>query len=279
MPRTKKIVSKKTTPTTEKKATPKRKTVTTKVAEKKVSPVNSVVQKIKGNPLTATILKIVGIVIGILLVVMLADYAVQYVRNEQSIAVVNGKRISKAEWHRVLEMASGPAAAQSLINDSIVLLEAKKEDVKVGKDEIDKRVDEIRQEIGGEEAFQAALEAANYKLDEFEDQVRMDMYYTKLIGPTIKYTDDDIKNFFEQYSSVLFEKETSELKEGEKLDYEKYKDQTTEYYITQMVSQEKQGWLLTKSAEYSIQDNSTEKPSYKFFGTISQIMKNLSKEK
>ena len=77
----------------------------------------------------------------------------------------------------------------------------------------------------------------------------------------------------------MFEKETSELKEGEKLDYEKYKDQTTEYYITLMVSQEKQGWLLTKSAEYSIQDNSTEKPTYKFFGTISQIMKNLSKEK
>lgn len=282
MARTKKVVSKtKTAPKVEKKTTPKKKTVTKKTTttKKVVSLKDTIMEKINSNLLLGAILKIVAIVVAIFLVVTLADYAVQYVRNERSVAVVNGKRISKAEWHRVLEKASGPAVAQSLINDSIVMLEAKKADVEVTQEEIDKRVEEVKESIGGEEAFNTAMKAANYELKDLEENIRIDMYYTKLIGPSIKYTDDDVKAFFEQYSNVLFAKETEALKEGEKLDYETYKEKTTEYYIAQMVSQEKQNWLLNKTEEYTIQDNSTEKPTYKFFGTINQIIKNLSGRK
>ncbi len=66
------------------------------------------------------------------------------------------------------------------------------------------------------------------------------------------------------------------LGEGEKLDYEKYKDTTTEYYVSQMVAQEKDAWLYEVMENYSIQDNSTEKPAYKLFGTINQIVQNLT---
>lgn len=278
MARTKKIVSKKkTAPKVEKKTTPRKKTVTKKTTTKKkvLSFKDSILKKLNSNPLVGSILKIVTIVIGIFLVVVLADYAVQYVRNERSVAVVNGRRISKAEWHRVLEKVSGQAVAESLINDSIVMLEAKKADVKVTQEEIDKRVEQIKEDIGGEDAFNTAMKAANYELKDLEDNIRIDMYYTKLIGPSINYSDDDVKAFFEQYSNVLFAKETDALKEGEKLDYETFKEKTTEYYIAQMVGQEKQNWLLNKTEEYSIQDNSREKPVYKFFGTINQITRNL----
>ena len=155
------------------------------------------------------------------------------------------------------------------------MLEAKKADVKVTKEEIDERVEQIKEDIGGEDAFNTAMKAANYELKDLEDNIRIDMYYTKLIGPSINYSDDDVKAFFEQYSNVLFAKETDALKEGEKLDYETFKEKTTEYYIAQMVGQEKQNWLLNKTEEYAIQDNSREKPVYKFFGTINQITRNL----
>jgi len=45
-----------------------------------------------------------------------------------------------------------------------------------------------------------------------------------VLGPTVEYTDDDLKSFFNQYSSQLFPTETEALEEGEKLDYEQYKD-------------------------------------------------------
>lgn len=273
MARTKKTVSKKkTAPKTERKTAPKRKVVAKK---KTVSFKDSIFEKLNSNPLAGAILKIVVIVVGIILIIMAADYGVQYIRNERSVAVVNGRRISKAEWHRVLEKASGQAVAQSLINDSIVMLEAKKADVKVTQEEIDERVEEIKENLGGEEAFNTAMKAANYQLKDLEDQIRMDLYYTKLISPTIKHTDDDLKAFFEQYSNVLFAEETEALKEGEKLDYETFKEKTEEYYIAQMVGQEKQSWLLGKTEEYTIQDNSKEAPTYKFFGTINQIIRNL----
>ncbi len=276
MARTKKIVSKKkTAPKVERKTAPKKKVVARK---KSVSLKDSLLKKLNSNPLLGAIIKIVVIVVGIILIIMVADYGVQYIRNERSVAVVNGKRISKAEWHRVLEKASGQAVAQSLINDSIVMLEAKKADIKVTKDEISKRVDEIKKDLGGEEAFNTAMKAANYQLKDLEDQVKMDLYYTKLISPTIKYTDDDVKAFFEQYSNVLFANETEALKEGEKLDYETFKEKTEEYYTAQMVGQEKQNWLLGKTEEYTIQDNSKETPVYKFFGTINQIIQNLGKK-
>lgn len=276
MARTKKIVSKKkTAPKVERKTAPKKKVVARK---KSVSLKDSLLKKLNSNPLLGAIIKIVVIVVGIILIIMVADYGVQYIRNERSVAVVNGKRISKAEWHKTLEKANGQAIAQSLINDSIVMLEARKADVKVNKDEIDQRVEEIKENLGGQEKFDAAMKAANYQLKDLEDQIRMDIYYTKLISPTIKYTDDDVKAFFEQYSNVLFATETQTLKEGEKLDYELFKEKTTEYYIAQMVEQQKQTWIVEKTGEYSIQDNSKETPVYKFFGTINQIIQNLGKK-
>lgn len=276
MARTKKIVSKKkTAPKVERKTAPKKKVVARK---KSVSLKDSLLKKLNSNPLLGAIIKIVVIVVGIILIIMVADYGVQYIRNERSVAVVNGRRISKAEWHKTLEKANGQAVAQSLINDSIVMLEAKKADIKVSKEEIDNRVEEIKVNLGGEEKFDAAMKAANYELKDLEDQIRMDIYYTKLIGPSIKYTEDDVKAFFEQYSNVLFATETQALKEGEKLDYELFKEKTTEYYIAQMVGQQKQTWIVEKTGEYSIQDNSKETPVYKFFGTINQIIQNLGKK-
>lgn len=276
MARTKKIVSKKkTAPKVERKTAPKKKVVARK---KSVSFKDSLLKKLNSNPLLGAIIKIVVIVVGIILIIMVADYGVQYIRNERSVAVVNGRRISKAEWHKTLEKANGQAVAQSLINDSIVMLEAKKADIKVSKEEIDNRVEEIKVNLGGEEKFDAAMKAANYELKDLEDQIRMDIYYTKLIGPSIKYTEDDVKAFFEQYSNVLFATETQALKEGEKLDYELFKEKTTEYYIAQMVGQQKQTWIVEKTGEYSIQDNSKETPVYKFFGTINQIIQNLGKK-
>ena len=95
MARTKKTVSKKkTAPKTERKTAPKRKVVAKK---KTVSFKDSIFEKLNSNPLVGAILKIVVIVVGIILIIMAADYGVQYIRNERSVAVVNGRRISKAE--------------------------------------------------------------------------------------------------------------------------------------------------------------------------------------
>ena len=221
------------------------------------------------------ILKIIGMIVIIVGAFAVVDLTVQYLNNDYSVAVVNGSRISKAKWHDRLEAAYGGAVAQELIEDQILMMEARKAKVSVNKDEIDKKIEEIRVSIGGEEMLQSALVANNITMGELRDQIELDLLYTKILTPTLEYTDEDVKDFFNQYSDVIFPDETEALDEGEKLDFEANKEKTEEIYIKQQVQTKKTSWLTEKKAEYKIQDNSTAKPKYGFLTTTSNIISNL----
>ncbi len=220
-------------------------------------------------------LKIVGMIVIIVASFALIDLAVQYLNNDYSVAVVNGTRISKSKWHDRLEKAYGAAVAQELIEDQILKIEAKKSNISVSSEDIDKKVDEIRTSIGGEELLQSALVANNITMQELRDQIELDALYTKILAPTLEYTDDDLKDFFNQYSDVIFPDETDALEEGAKLDFDTYKDATKEVYIQQMVQTNKTSWLSDKKEEYKIQDNSSAKPKYGFLTTTVNIVNNI----
>jgi hypothetical protein len=93
--------------------------------------------------------------------------------------------------------------------------------------------------------------------------------------PTLEYTDDDVKKFFDEYSDVIFEDETAALEEGEELDFDDYKDQTEEVYISQLVSDNEEDWLSGLEEKAVIQNNVTAKPSYSILGTTRNIVMNL----
>ncbi|MHC1716275.1 MAG: hypothetical protein AB9915_00030 [Candidatus Dojkabacteria bacterium] len=267
MPRSKKNVStKKTAPKVEKKA----------FSLKKVKFVISKpdLTKLKGFNYKP-VLKIVGLIVIIIGSFTLIDLAVQYLNNDYSVAVVDGARISKAKWHDRLEKAYGAAVAQELIEDEVLKMEAKKTDVSVSKEDIDTQIDEIRTSIGGEEQLQAALVANNINMNELRDQIELDTLYTKILTPTLTYTENDVKDFFNQYSDVIFPDETAALEEGEKLDFEANKAKTEEVYVQQQVQTKKTTWLAEKKVEYKIQDNSSAKPKYGFLTTTTNIIKNI----
>lgn len=227
------------------------------------------------NPKSKPILKIVGLVLIIVGSFALIDFGVQYLNNDYSVAVVNGVRVSKSSWNRLLQQAYGQAAAQQLIDNEVITQEAKAQNMTASKDEIQSRVDQIITSLGGDSQYQAALKANNITDAELKDEIRIDILTTKLITPTITYTDSDLKNFFDQYSSTMFPSETAALADGAKLDFDTYKDQTTQYYIQQQVSNTKSTWLASKESSYKIQDNATTTPTYGLFQTTINIVKNL----
>lgn len=219
--------------------------------------------------------KIVGLVLIIVGSFALIDLGVQYLNNDYSVAIVNGVRISKSKWNKLLQQSYGEAAATQLIDDEIIVLEAKKSNITATDAEIKTQVDQIITSIGGQTAYEAALKANNLTEAELKDEIKLDLLTTKLMTPTIKYTDDDLKTFFNQYSSQMFPTETAALESGAKLDFDTYKDQTTTYYIQQQISNNKSTWLSGLEAEYKIQNNSTSKPSYGLFSTTVNIIKNI----
>lgn len=264
MPKSKKSTSKKTAP--------KKKIDLKKIS---IDPKKIKLPKVEVKGNLKPVLKIGGMVLLIIGSLALIDLAVQYLNNDYSVAVVNGTRISKNVWNDRLQKAYGSAVASQLIEDQIIKSEAKKADVSVSKEDIDKEVDRIVESIGGEELFNSALEANNITLAELKDQIEVDLLSTAILKPTLEYTEEDIKEFFNQYSDVIYPEETAALEEGAKLDFEKFKDDVEEVYVQQQVQAELNTWLGEKRAEYKIQDNSTGKPKYGFLTITTNIVNNL----
>ncbi len=222
------------------------------------------------------VLKIVGLVLIIVGSFALIDLGVQYLNNDYSVAIVNGSRISKSEWNKLLQQAYGQAAATQLIDNEIIAQEAKKANVTASDEEIQSQIDQIKTSVGGDEAYAQALVANNLTEAQLKDEIRLDILTTKLLTPTITYTDADLKSFFTQYSDQMFPTETAALEEGAKLDFDTYKSQVTTYYVQQQISNTKSTWLTGKEEEYKIQNNSTSKPAYGLFSTTINIFKNLT---
>jgi len=264
MPKSKKSTSKKTAP--------KKKIDLKKIS---IDPKKIKLPKVEVKGNLKPVLKIGGMVLLIIGSLALIDLAVQYLNNDYSVAVVNGTRISKNVWNDRLQKAYGSAVASQLIEDQIIKSEAKKADVSVSKEDIDKEVDRIVESIGGEELFNSALEANNITLAELKDQIEVDLLSTAILKPTLEYTEEDVKEFFNQYSDVIYPEETAALEEGAKLDFEKFKDDVEEVYVQQQVQTELNTWLGERRAEYKIQDNSTGKPKYGFLTITTNIVNNL----
>lgn len=221
--------------------------------------------------------KIVALVLIIVGSFALIDLGVQYLNNDYSVAIVDGVRISKSDWNKLLQQAYGQAAASQLIDNEIIKQEAKKDGYTASKEEITAQVDQIVESLGGQEAYEAALKANNLTDKDLRSEIELDILVTKILTPSITYTDDDLKSFFDQYSSAMFPTETAALESGAKLDFDTYKAKTTTYYIQQQVSNKKSTWLSSKESEYKIQNNATTKPTYGLFTTTSNIIKNLMK--
>lgn len=220
--------------------------------------------------------KIAALVLIVVGSFALIDLGVQYLNNDYSVAIVNGVRISKSEWNKLLQQAYGQAGATQLIENEIVKQEAKKADITASDEEIKTQIDQIITSLGGQTEYEAALQANNLTDTELREEIKADILTTKLLTPTITYTDEDLKSFFNQYSAQMFPTETAALETGAKLDFEQYKDQTITFYVQQQVSNTKSTWLSGKQAEYKIQNNSTSKPTYGLFSTTVNIFKNLS---
>lgn len=216
------------------------------------------------------------IVLVVILAFFLIDFTVQYLNNGYSVAVVNGVRITKSEYHEKLEKLYGQSTAKQLIDEEIIRQEAQKADVKVEDEEVQTRLDDIISSIGGQESYEAALVANNLTEEELRDQIELDLILKNILEPSIEYTDDDVKAFFDQYSAVIFPNETAALEDGAKLDYELYKEETLDVYLQQEVENKKYTWIDGLYSEYRIQDNSVEKPKYGVFTTTVNIIKNLT---
>jgi hypothetical protein len=227
------------------------------------------------SPTWKPVLKVVGLTLIILGAFIGVDLFIQYLNNDYSVAVVNGERIPRSDYYKLLDQSYGESISETLIEYSLIRQEAQKQGIELTDDEINKELQNTIDYVGGQEAYDSLLVSNGITNNDVIDQIELSLLTTKILTPTLDYTDDDVKEFFDEYSDLIFPDETDALEEGELLNYDDYKEETEEVYINQLIEEGKDTWLEGLKEEAKIQNNATEKPSYGILTVTRNIINNL----
>lgn len=118
--------------------------------------------------------------------------------NNETVATVNGEKITKDELYEILVNSSGSDAINALIDEKVVAMEIKKEKITIPEDEIDAETKKFMEEVGGEEAFNDMLKENDISASDFKDDIIQYLSIRKLMEPLVDVTDEEIETYFKE---------------------------------------------------------------------------------
>jgi len=157
-------------------------------------------------------------------------------------ALVNGQPIARLTLIAELEKQGGKQALSSLVNQTLILQEAKKKDINVTQEEIDKSAKQIEDSLKKQgQNLDAALAAQGMTRQDFLMQLKLRSLVEKLLGDQIKVTDQEVSDYIEKNKDTL----PTNLKESE------IKTGVREQLKQQKMASASQAWLanLAKNAK------------------------------
>ncbi|KAB2330507.1 foldase [Cytobacillus depressus] len=119
-------------------------------------------------------------------------------KQEKSVASVNGEKISEKHLHELLVSQYGSDGVNKLITDKIIEQEMKKKKLNVSDEELAEEMADYVDTYGGEEAFQEILNSSGVDLSSIEKNMKTYLATKKLIEPRITITEDEMKDYFEE---------------------------------------------------------------------------------
>lgn len=119
------------------------------------------------------------------------------------VASVNGKEISKDDLYAEMLKTSGPETLDLMISDEIIRQETEKENISVTDEEIAAEIAVYEEEYGGAEQLEAALAENGMTIEDLKEEVQTYVKIEKLIGPNIEITDEQIEAYFEENKDSL----------------------------------------------------------------------------
>ena len=114
------------------------------------------------------------------------------------VALVGDEKITKDELYDFLVKASGESALDVLVINKIILLESEKQNIQITEEEIKEQTDKMIESLGGQQAFESALMFSGFTEDELKEDIKMNLYLTKLLEPEIPISDEDMKKYFDE---------------------------------------------------------------------------------
>ena len=123
------------------------------------------------------------------------------------VATVDGEKILQTELDEALRSQYGAEMLDTLIDNKIIELEAKKENITVSDDAIKAEYDELVESYGGEDTLQETLDANGLTKDSVKDNIRMYLLTKNVIAASIDITDEELTQYFEENKDVYGQQE------------------------------------------------------------------------
>lgn len=113
-------------------------------------------------------------------------------------ATVDGSPIMRLAVIQKLEKTSGKNLLDSLINEKLILSEARAKNISVGDDEINDQIKAIENQVAAQgTTLDEALAAEGMSMDDLKKQIMFQKSVEKLLADTINVTDEEATKYIE----------------------------------------------------------------------------------
>lgn len=140
-------------------------------------------------------------------IIMIFTLSITACTQEEIVAKVNNKEITKTEFYDQLVTQNGEQVLNALISEKIIELEIEKQNIELTDEEIEAELDEMKEYYGGEEEFNNALTYFGYDIDDIKQNIVTNLQLEKLLEPYVEITEDEMKAYFDTNKSYLDEEE------------------------------------------------------------------------
>ncbi len=139
---------------------------------------------------------------------------VVYFKNLFVVAVVNGQPILRWTVVNQLETSGGQKALESLITETLILQEGKKQNIVISPTEVEEEFKKLQESVTSQgQDFDEALQARELTREALKTNIRLNKTLTKLVEKDVKVNDEDIAKYLEtNKDSLPKDKSEEELK-------------------------------------------------------------------
>ena len=118
---------------------------------------------------------------------------------EKPVAVVNGNRITEAEFIRRLKKPAGEQVLRTMIDRQLIEQEFEKLGLQVPPEEVAERLAELQAQFPTPEAVQQFLESQGMTLEEVQEELLFNAKLEMLVPKDVQVTEEGLKDFYKEY--------------------------------------------------------------------------------
>ncbi len=147
-------------------------------------------------------------------------------------AIVNGRPIFRSTVNATLMSRFGKQTLDNMITERLIADEAKKANIMITQKEIDAKEQEVLKSFGGNVTLDEVLKFQGMTKADFDEQIKLQMLLTRIIGKDIKITDEEIATYRTNNNTSLVATEEASLQA-----------EAREAILTQKVGEKIQPWF------------------------------------